>query len=350
MSLAEKYADCGEEVLCECIHGSRLYGTFSENSDYDYKVLYLPALERLLLGHPRALAVFKERPEGINENDTMPEGLPETEFIPIQKFAFDFYEGQTYALELAFAIKQGLAVIEEDVCGESWLKPFVDELLSRFLTSDVSKMVGYSMHQAQVYGLKGERLRALESVYFAILNEIQESPRVGDTRLLDFKELLTPLQSENIIFTVIDGKNPEATGKECIQINDKQFDWSCPLTYFLDSLQKIMKQYGSRTRLASKDSVDWKALSHAVRISYQAAMLLESGKIEFPIGIAGTCRAIKSGELSYMSAVGLFADIADGLEHLRKMPTVLPEKTVALTEEFNVFLSFWMIHFYMDKY
>jgi hypothetical protein len=91
--------------LFKILTGSRLYGTFTDTSDYDYKVITLPPLEDVLLG--KKLVNYKEVPEGKGAHDSMPDNGIETEYIPLQVFFNDFFAGQTYAVELAFAILQG---------------------------------------------------------------------------------------------------------------------------------------------------------------------------------------------------------------------------------------------------
>src|SRR6478609_1788353 len=85
--------------------GSRLYGTDTPESDYDFKAIVLPALDDLLLN--KKLTNRKEKPEGHGPQDKMTAGGTETEYLPLQVFLDDFFSGQTYALEIAFAVSQG---------------------------------------------------------------------------------------------------------------------------------------------------------------------------------------------------------------------------------------------------
>jgi hypothetical protein len=57
----------------------------------------------------------------------------------------------------------------------------------------------------------------------------------------------------------------------------------------------------------TQQGVDWKALSHAVRVGTQALELLKTGHITFPLPNAARVLAIKTGQLPYR-------EVADEIE------------------------------------
>jgi hypothetical protein len=69
-------------------------------------------------------------------------------------------------------------------------------------------------------------------------------------------------------------------------------------------VQRLVDEYGERALQAERnEGVDWKALSHAVRVGREALELLETGRIIFPLSCAAEILAIKRGVRSY-AAVG----------------------------------------------
>ena len=61
-----------------------------------------------------------------------------------------------------------------------------------------------------------------------------------------------------------------------------------------------MDEYGDGALQAERnEGIDWKALSHAVRVGREALELLEAGKITFPLPYAAEILGIKRGERPY---------------------------------------------------
>ena len=59
---------------------------------------------------------------------------------------------------------------------------------------------------------------------------------------------------------------------------------------------RLVDEFGERARQAERsEGVDWKALSHAVRVGRQAIELLGTGRITFPLPDADRLRRIKDG-------------------------------------------------------
>lgn len=88
-------------TLFKTRYGSWLYGTNTPTSDLDYKHIVLPYLDDLLVGKRVKNEVEKTNTEKNTRNSA--EDV-DNEYIPLQVFAHDFLGGQTYALELAFAV------------------------------------------------------------------------------------------------------------------------------------------------------------------------------------------------------------------------------------------------------
>jgi hypothetical protein len=65
-------------------------------------------------------------------------------------------------------------------------------------------------------------------------------------------------------------------------------------------MRRIVEAYGQRARQAEQnEGVDWKALSHAVRVGRQAIELLDTANVIFPRPDREHLLAIKTGQLPY---------------------------------------------------
>ena len=73
---------------------------------------------------------------------------------------------------------------------------------------------------------------------------------------------------------------------------------------------RIYEEYGHRARLAqTNEGIDWKALSHAVRVANEALELLETHHVTFPLPNAAHVLDIKKGTVPYQAV----ADEIEGL-------------------------------------
>ena len=67
-----------------------------------------------------------------------------------------------------------------------------------------------------------------------------------------------------------------------------------------ETYKALFDEYGKRALAAERnEGVDWKALSHAVRVGRQAIEVLTTGRVTFPRPEAARLLAIKTGQLEY---------------------------------------------------
>lgn len=131
------------EILFSTRFGSHLYGTNTPTSDVDMKYIYLPSLDDMLIGKKAETKVVKTNTVKNTRNSA--EDIDE-EFIPVQQFARHFVEGQTYALELAYAYAGSLTnhagqEVADTPQGDVF-KRFCNDLVANWKTTNVKAMVG----------------------------------------------------------------------------------------------------------------------------------------------------------------------------------------------------------------
>lgn len=327
-------------MMIRIITGSRLYGTDGPNSDYDYKAIVLPSLDSLLLN--KKLTNRKERPEGVKSQDSMIAGGVETEYLPFQVFLDDFFKGQTYAVECAFAIKQGL---HQSYClrtgEENNVIKIVDtglmtELIDKFLSKNVKKMMGYAVAQARVYGVKTERYSAIKSVVDTITQFTQS---VGDgaidKSIRTYPGLIARLELINYVH-LIKIKAGDGTDKDidAIEIANKQYPLDNKMSTVVKSLTGVLNAYGERVKTFEGQGADWKALSHALRITEQITELSTTGNLIFPRPNATFLKAVKAGEIDKdvaLKALGeSFEEASSAIDK-----SVLKDQTPELEEQFE---------------
>lgn len=330
-----------EYGLFSVLTGSHLYGNATVSSDFDYKVVCLPALDDLLMC--KRIVNKKEKPEGMSQQDSMRPGDTETEYLPLQVFLDDFLNGQTYALEIAFAAAQELHTIPEGTPLEGGVHAFwaktMQEMISLFLTKNVKKMVGYAVSQSKLYGLKTQRYTSIKAV-LDIINDSFNSTSTDEKEIQKLKETLrisdTPTLVNNLLklehIKMSEVKNGNVT--QALEIAGKLYPISTKWDTVITSVSGVLDKYGERVKKFEGENVDWKALSHAIRITEQVLELCDTGELQFPRKNAQYLSHVKRGLIELEDALQYLQDVFSKIDEATERST-LPELSNELKDEFN---------------
>lgn len=333
-----------KNVLMKCVYGSKLYGTDGPNSDTDYKTVFLPDFKDVLLG--RQLRT-KVRTTGTDETKNTKDDVDE-QFVPLQTFAREFFEGQTYALELAMFVTHNPYAVPafglEHL--DTKFKLFVQLLVKQFMHRDVKAMVGYAWNQAQKYQLKGRRFNALETLKDYLATWRSKNPTATKVGAFLSTAVLDGFFETNKYF-----------GEDCVLVNnntlpamrvmDKLVLSTVKLEELENTVNTLLKQYGHRSKAAVDADVDWKSLYHALRVAFQARDLLRDGYFNVPYSEdrRKLLLAVKNGEMQMDYVADMLSDVVDELDAVR-LHSPLQEKTDELRNEFEDFLFDWLVNFY----
>lgn len=360
------------ETLFKTPFGSRLYGTFTETSDHDWKVIHLPDIRKLLIGDKVLKNVFystSSKEFKNNADDT------DTEYIALQTLARDVVAGQAYAIEIAFALVnadniEGTEFTSRDLwiynsstdtrlARNDALRAFIKELLAKFLTNQMNGMVGYAYHQAKLYSAKGERLTFLRELHQVLLDTIDRGDGEKTIHNLTiqhdpngwaFQQPLDDLQAKYAEWFDYSAIYVDETSNKyySFKVLKKTYLGTSKVKHVAGLIEKAIAAYGSRAnKAAENEGHDWKALSHAVRVTYQAIELLETGSLVLPYKpeICGILKKIKAGEVDFETVSNLLTANIDLIDSL-KLTTTLQPSTEILHKEFEEWLSWQMMSFY----
>lgn len=289
------------KTLVNMFFGSHLYGTASPSSDKDYKGVYKPTLEQMLLG---------KFPKSFNENSKHNSSAKNTaadtdkETYSLHYFLELAKKGETVALDMLHAPKS-------DWIESSWEWEYLAGHRSLFYTKNLSSLVGYARKQAAKYGVKGSRLA-----------EAKEVLRVMERALFDRRV-------SDIVAELPEGEHcgmMTAEGVSFYQICGKKLTMNAQVHHYIPMMEGFIKEYGDRAKQAeSNEGIDWKAVSHAFRAAYQVKGILLDGDFTYPLPETKYLRAIKSGSLDFKHEVGPRLDaLMDEVEALSASST-LPE-------------------------
>lgn len=354
-----------QRTLFSCLYGSRLYGTQTPTSDLDWKHIVLPDLDSLLLGN--GVKNKDKKTNTVKNTRNTAEDVDET-FIPIQVFARDYYGGQTYAMELAWAMEGSHA---EQSLFNNWghkvgyeyiaMTPFylfVTELREKFLTSNIKAMMGYAVNQASLYSFKGERLNCVRRLSI-LLNHVEEyygnagdEPEGWSLEQIDdipyFKKGFDDLAMEfPKYFRRTEYDIGAGVMKPCFMLLEKHLPFTNTYEHTMRVVSTLEAKYGNRADQATADNVDWKATMHALRIVNQGVELLSTGKMTFPFEqtYVDKLLSIKRGEVPLADVT---AELNAGLDKMKalELSTSLQPGSNERRVELDVWLASWMRRFY----
>jgi hypothetical protein len=295
------------KTIVKLMFGSQLYGTNTPDSDQDFKGVFLPSKEQILLG---------KIPKSINESTKKENQLKNTskdvdfETYSLHYFIYLACEGETVALDMLHAPDN--MIIEK-----SHIWNLIVAERERFYTKNLKAFVGYGRRQASKYGIKGSRLNDAQKVLDA-LKRVNDS--TNRCRLLDIWPILPT--GEHIF-----KHPPNENGERMYEVCGRKIGEKVTLQYARETVKRFVDNYGERARKAAdNEGIDWKAVSHACRAAYQVKQILLENTIVFPLKEAKFLKSVKCGELDYQTIVApKLEDLMTEVEEL-SLKSNLPDK------------------------
>lgn len=307
----EKANEFGK-LLYITIFGSHLYGTNTENSDKDYKGIFLPSIKSCLLNKQRESYTIST---GSNIGKNSSEDC-DIQFWSLQYWLKLLEKGDTNAIDLLASMYS--THNEKPIC-RGILDYYIEKPLSLIDLRHNKAYVSYAFHQAKKYGLKGSRIGILKEI-LNYLTTIYSNPfestefwKAGDV----FDEILKKFHNPSLCFEKKDNNN------RFLYICGKGYMDSIKLSEMIYRLNSEYEKYGDRARQAEQnENIDWKAVSHAIRCLDQVIEMAETGNIvQYPLKTAPYILEIKQGKHTWQEVESVIIyklDIAEKL--IAKVP------------------------------
>jgi hypothetical protein len=289
-------------IIVKIKFGAHLYGTATSDSDVDYKGIFMPSKDEVLLGRiPKSHSHSTGKDESKNtKND-----------IDVEIYSFHYFiklacDGQTVAMDMLHA--------PEDMILQSsniWKKIIKNR--QKFYTKNLKSFIDYARRQASKYGIKGSRINAALQV-LELLKKEDPSKKM--------RELWDELPRVEHCYDIASDPN----GMRQYQVCGKSFQESATIGYVIPIIEKFYNDYGRRAKLAAENkNIDWKAISHALRAAYQTKEILTENNLIFPLKMAPFLMKVKQGKLDYLTEVApVLESLMEEVEKLSQRST-LPE-------------------------
>lgn len=268
-----------------------MYGTDTILSDRDIIGVFIPTREEILLNNVKHHIPYKK------EN-------ADVQLWSIYFFLNGLCKGDPLAIDLLHAPV------------DNWLlynyKFWIDFVRNTtdFYTKGMDKFVNFARDQATVYGIKGSRMKELETV----VKFLRKLP--PDDRLYDHWD---DLPKGEFVYCI-----PSSPIK-MYEVCNRKFQETVTILYILNNLEKRLTAYGKRAIMAkNNEGVDWKALSHAIRSAEQVYWVLKYGGYRYPLKNSHFIKLVKQGKIDFNMAQAVLEDYMTEIERLKKKST-LPE-------------------------
>lgn len=280
-------------------YGSHLYGTSTPASDLDIKGIYLPEARDILLQQIKPIISFK-RPKQHGEKNK-PEDVDYELYSP-ERFLSLLAEGQTMALDMLFAPDSAMLAEPRP----EWRE--IQKLAPKLFTKQAASFVRYCRQQANKYGIKGSRVAA-SRLAVEFLTQIEA--KYGTAAKLSMAETeLRELAKDNEFLLLGEAEEKNGDKIQYLDICGKKALFKASIKSARAMAERLMHEYGDRALAAEKnEGIDWKALSHAVRVAHEAIEFLTTQHITFPRPEAAHLLDIKLGKLP-------FQEVGEQIENL----------------------------------
>ena len=303
--------------------GSTLYGTATPTSDTDIKGVYIPSAREIILGNSKGSITIqpKKDVEGVKNIS----GDVDQEIYSLQKFFRLVGEGQTISIDMLFARGPGI-FLDSSL---EW-----EEIISnrkRLLSRKPKAFIGYCMQQAKKYGIKGSRLDAIRKT-LDYLKQLTAFVNPNSKKLGEFSDVIESfvLVQYNEFIKIVDMEYPSTSSQKgnqrFLEVCGRKLSYTISLAMAISVLQNLFDEYGKRAIQAeTNEGIDWKSLSHAVRIAEQAIELFQTEKIIFPRHNANILLDIKQGKVSYNKVASRIEGLLEDV-HKASTNSSLPEE------------------------
>jgi hypothetical protein len=311
------------DLIVEMQFGSHLYGTATPQSDLDFKAVYLPDARDILL--QRVQNTVTHAPDKLDGEKNAP-GDVDREIHSLQRYLELLAEGQTMALDMLFAPESAMTSPPSAL----WLE--IQANAPRLVTRRASAFLRYCRQQANKYGIKGSRVSAAR-LALAVL--VDAEAKYGTAAKLAVAE--TELEaaigiSEHV--TLIHLPTPADTLVRHFEVCGKKMPFTSSIKSAREIAQRLVNEYGQRALQAERnEGIDWKALSHAVRVGREALELLQTGKITFPLPYATEILSIKRGERTYEAVAETIDRLLVDVEEAAVLSSLREEPDFAFMDE-----------------
>lgn len=309
--------------LVEMIYGSHLYGTNTPESDTDYKAVYIPNLKEVILwSYAKSINNMTNKTGNKNSNEDI-----DRENYSLQRFITMGFMWETVFIDMIHNRHTLLQTSPE--------REFLYENRSKFYTKKMKAYMWYCVSQAAKYGTKWSRLESAEKVL-----SLFEKFEGKHMKVLDLEPHI--VEDDYTKWTTV--LNHINWDNRFLDVCGKQFQGTASVDHYISTLRKFVANYGARAKKArDNNGTDWKAMSHALRATYQLIEIYQTWDLVFPLKDAEYLTKVKLGMISE-------EEVASEIERSIQLCQELCEKSTYPETVDQDFWNEWIYSLYVSEW
>jgi len=313
-------------------YGSHLYGLNTENSDLDFRGVYIPTLDDIILKKDKdeintELEVEVECYEEVNK---VINGFPlkgvikakkvkvDVKIFSLQKFIQLCSKADTNALDLLFSWTNQDTESYLYVVSGYYINPMAQIVTykNKLINTDrLESPITYAFKQATKYSIKGNYIKLLDCL-------IELSDKLIVYNVEEFTKYIGELLEieKDKLFIVTRDMKEKGGMQKFLSVLGVEHQFNLSMDKFKQRLQQKRNSYSDRSIQSGKDGGnDWKALSHAIRVLLEVKELLDTGNIQFPLKDKQFLLDIKQGKVEREFIDNFFnQELSNILERVQK--------------------------------
>jgi predicted nucleotidyltransferase len=248
--------------------GSHFFDLNTENSDNDYRGIYMPSSEDFYYGETkRSMYERKTQPNKIgtknSKNDT------DFTLFSVTKFLKLLGAGDFNCMEM-------LHTPENKILIDSEYMKYLRSIKSSILVNDISAFLGFIKKEYKRFGVNIYHYQDQQD-FIDFLNSYPLEFRLQEI----WKEIQQYAKSNNRI-SFGDSDTGNHTLIPSIKIAQRMFPYSVTVKYITESLNDNLTRYGHRQKFMAESNHEFKGLFHALRLIYEANDLYDFGEFKIP--------------------------------------------------------------------
>jgi hypothetical protein len=311
-------------TIVEIKFGSHLYGTSTPASDVDYKSVFVPPADDILLQRVKNTITSQRAKQPFEKNVA---GEIDREAYALHRYLSLLAEGQTVALDMLFAPRWAMSGDPDPIWHTIW------DARHQLLSRRAASFIGYCRTQANKYGIKGSRVHAVRNIVEWFDQAIATHGHLAKMEVATgtLPAFIAERTLDHTAIISIPHPTRPDVGLPHLECCNRKAPFTVSLKDTRAIYARLLDEYGARALMAERnEGVDWKALSHAVRVGTEALELLATGHITFPLPNAARVLAIKMGEFPYALVAEEIEGLLERVEAAEKVSSLplVPNQTM----------------------
>jgi predicted nucleotidyltransferase len=272
-------------IIAEIESGSHLYGLNTPASDRDYMGIYVPSFEDLVMGNAsKSISTTTGSPDSKNGADDI-----DRMHVSLPRVMASLYKGEMTCIDMLHANPHNIITISPE------FQQLID-CRTDFYSQGMTSFVGFMNQQALRYGVRGQRMKAVELVYGLLCGSSAQNLQ-SDPVLLGALEAHSKGTKYIELMAI---PHPTGVDQQYLRVVNKKFALNISLEQVIKSVKGVLDSYGHKSKTAADNGgVEWKAVANAFRAGYQMMAIYKTGDYEYPLENSDFMIQVKLGQLDY---------------------------------------------------